>query len=83
MYRRQRNSAAEEHEIAIIDLTLGAQALRVRGSTLVSPTPIAWSPDSRWLAISNGSGLRVWSAARNEAVEVGVRLWPTYALTAR
>lgn len=83
LYRRQRNSAAEEREVAIIDLTLGAQALRVRGSALVSPTPIAWSPDSRWLAISTGSGLRVWSAARNEAVEVGVRLWPTYALTAR
>lgn len=81
--RRERNSAAERRVVAVIDLTLGIQALRVRGSTLVSPTPVAWSPDSRWLAISTGSGLRLWSADTNEIIDLGVRLWPTYALTAR
>jgi hypothetical protein len=83
LIRRERNFAADDHDIAIIDLTLGAQAQRVEGSPLVSPTPVAWSDDSRWLAISSGSGIRLWSARTNQVAALDVRLWPTYALTAR
>lgn len=83
LFRRQEASASEQRDVAIIDLTIGAQAQRVRGSALVSPTPVAWSPDSRWLAISTGSGLRLWSAASNEVADLDVRVWPTYAITAR
>lgn len=83
LLRREQHFAAERREIAIIDLTIGAQARRVAGSPLVSPAPVAWSGDSRWLAISSGSGLRLWSARTNQVAELDVDLWPTYALTAR
>ncbi len=84
VYRVHRTGRVAEARVSIIDVTLGAEARRVRGSPLTAPdTPVAWSPDSRWLAISTGSRVRLWSAASNEVTELDVGLWPTYALAAR
>lgn len=83
--RRVRRSGGNDRTfVSIIDIGLGAEVRRVEGSPLTTPdTPVAWSPDSRWLAISTGTGLRLWNAAGNGLAELDVRLWPTYALAAR
>lgn len=70
--------------VVVFDMTLGAEALRIDGSALTQPTtPLAWSPDSRWLVISTGTGLRAWSTEDFSVTDLPVRLSPTYALAVR
>lgn len=80
---RERGQLGEQHDVLVIDLRLGAVAQRVDGSQLTSPTPLAWSPDSSWLAVSSGSRLRAWRVEDNQAVDLPVQLSPTYALVVR
>jgi hypothetical protein len=84
VYRELDNERFERSNVAVIDVTLGTEVDRVPGSTLTAPTtPFAWSPDSRWLAVSTGTRMRLWSAERGAATELALRLPPTYAVALR
>lgn len=70
--------------VVVFDVTIGAEALRIDGSALTQPaTPLAWSPDSRWLVASTGTALRAWSTETFAVTDLDVRLSPTYAISAR
>lgn len=84
VYRELNRERSERSSVAIIDTSVGAEVDRLEGSALTAPvTPLAWSPDSRWLAVSTGTGMSVWSTERRGAVELAVRLPPTYAIAMR
>jgi hypothetical protein len=74
----------EQSSVVVIDVALGTEVDRLPGSPLTAPgTPFAWSPDSEWLAVSTGTGMRMWSAASGRARKLDLQLPPTYAITAR
>ncbi|HEX6257733.1 MAG TPA: WD40 repeat domain-containing protein [Euzebyales bacterium] len=57
--------------VLVVDTSTGVEVRRLAGA-YGPPTPIAWSPDGRWLAFATRSGLRLWDAERDE-----VRSLPT------
>ena len=68
----------------MIDVSLGTEVGRMGGSPLTSPrTPLGWSPDGAWLAVSTGTGLQMWSTEQRRAIDLDVRFSPTYALAVR
>lgn len=84
LYRQRPNGGADTPMVAIIDVALGTEVGRVGGSFLTLPqTPLAWSRDSAWLAVSTGTGLRMWSTERRRAIDLDVGVSPTYALAMR
>lgn len=84
IHRTRRTGLTDSSRVSIIEVATGDEVLRVRGSPLTEPqTPFAWSPDGRWLALSTGSGVRMWDAERGEVTDLDVRVPPTYALAVR
>ena len=84
VYRELDNEQLDRSHVAVIDVTLGTEVDRVPGSTLTTPTtPFAWSPDSRWLAVSTGTRVILWSTEREAATELALRLPPTFAVALR
>jgi hypothetical protein len=84
VYRELGNARIERSSVAIIDVMLGTEVDRVPGSPLTAPTtPFGWSPDSRWLAVSTGTRVQLWSAERGAATELALRVPPTYAVALR
>lgn len=84
VYRELDNQRLDRSHVAVIDVTLGTEVDRVPGSTLTTPTtPFGWSPDSRWLAVSTGIRVLLWSTDRRAATELPLRVSPTYAVALR
>lgn len=84
VYRELDNERLDRSHVAVIDVTLGTEVDRVPGSTLTSPTtPFGWSPDSRWLAVSTGTRVILWSTDRGAGTELPLRVSPTYAVALR
>jgi hypothetical protein len=76
---------ADTASITLLDLHTGArQPLRVSVSALSFDNVAVWSPDSRWLFVSNaGRGLAVVDAATGQVRNLGVALPPIEQLAVR
>jgi hypothetical protein len=84
LYRQLPSGGFDQPMVAVIDVQLGTEAGRMGGSPLTSPrTPLGWSPDSKWLAVSTGTGLQMWGTEPRRAIDLDVRFSPTYALAVR
>jgi hypothetical protein len=84
LYRQLPSGGFDQPMVAVIDVALGTEAGRMGGSPLTSPrTPLGWSPDSAWLAVSTGTGLQLWNTEQRRATDLDVRFSPTYALAVR
>lgn len=84
VHRELPNLQAERSSVAVIDVALGTEIDRIPGSALTAPvTPFAWSPDSRWLGVSSGTRLHLWSVERGRAAELDLRVPPTFAVALR
>ncbi|CAN5908235.1 hypothetical protein BH23ACT10_BH23ACT10_28710 [soil metagenome] len=80
----RRGGGLAKSRVVVYDLVLGIEAFNSRGSSLTQPdTPLAWSPNSRWLIVSTGIGLVAWELESLDVTELNVRLSPTYAIAAR
>lgn len=55
-------------EVSVIDAASGRLRRRIATGQPWSSAPVAWSPDSRWLAVGTGRTITLWSAARDELV---------------
>lgn len=71
--------------ITLLDLQTGARRpLRIPVSALSFESVAVWSPDSRWLFVSDaGRGLAVVNAATGKVRDLGVRLPPIEQLAVR
>lgn len=84
LHRGSRNRPVADSSISIIDVTTGVEVLRLPGSPLRPlSSPMAWSPDGRWLAMSIGGRVRLWDAEGGDVTQLAVLLSPIYALTVR
>lgn len=70
--------------VSVIDTTTGTEAYRAKGSARTPfNTPLAWSPDSRWLIFVSESDLRAWRAGQRQATTIDVGLPGIRALAVR
>jgi hypothetical protein len=51
-------------QIMVVETATGVEVRRLAGA-YGPATPLAWSPDGRWLALASRSGLRLWDAERD------------------
>jgi hypothetical protein len=74
----------EDVTVSVIDTTTGTEAYRAQGSTRTPfNTPLAWSPDSRWLIFVSESELRAWPAGQRQATTIDMDLGGIRALAVR
>lgn len=74
----------EDVTVSVIDTTTGTEAYRAKGSARTPfNTPLAWSPDSRWLIFVSESDLRAWRAGQRQATTIDVDLPGIRALAVR
>lgn len=74
----------EDVTVSVIDTTTGTEAYRTEGSSRTPfNTPLAWSPDSRWLIFVSGSDLRAWRAGQSRATTIDADLRGIRALAVR
>lgn len=64
------DASFEQVDIVVIDARTGVERARIAGTRDVFFTPLAWSRDSRWLAIGDWRTIRMWSVDRDETVEL-------------
>lgn len=70
--------------VSVIDTTTGIEAHRAQGSARTPfNTPLAWSPDSRWLFFVSDSDLVAWRAGEARTTTIDVDLRGIEALTVR
>lgn len=70
--------------VSVIDTATGIEAFRAKGSARTPfNTPLAWSPDSRWLIFVSDSNLRAWRAGQQQATTIDVDLRGIEALAVR
>lgn len=67
-YRTEGRGRLQQVVVTVVDTTTGAEVFRADGAA-VRPygTPLAWSPDSRWLVFVSGRRLQAWPAGGDEA----------------
>ena len=74
----------EDVTVSVIDTTTGTEAYRAKGSARMPfNTPLAWSPDSRWLIFVSESDLRAWRAGQQQATTIDADLRGIRALAVR
>lgn len=84
LHRGSRNRPIDDSSISIISVATGVEVLRLPGSPLRPlNSPMAWSPDGRWLALSTGSRVQLWDTEGGDVTELAVPLSPIYALAVR
>lgn len=70
--------------ILVLDTTTGVQARRLPGQPgAASRTPLAWSPDSRWLVAATGDDLVAWQVGHEELRRLPVPNWRIRGLMMR
>ena len=76
LYRIDSGRALDRTAISIINTATGVEVARARGiSTRVfDNSPMAWSPDSRWLVVSSGDALRAWSVQQERFIALDVHV---------
>lgn len=81
LVRERPFGGMDQPMVAVIDVAFGTEIGRMRGSPLTLPrTPVGWSRDGAWLAVSTGSRLQLWSTEQRRAHDLDVSLSPTYAI---
>jgi hypothetical protein len=83
-YRTEGRGRLQRVLVTVIDTTTGAEAFRAEGAA-ARPygTPLAWSPDSRWLVFVSGRRLHAWPAGGDDARSIGDDVGPVEALAVR
>lgn len=84
LYRDRGSDGVERARISIVDTVTGTEVRRLTGSS-VNPfnSPLAWSPDSRWLLLGSASGLSAWDTRTRTVTELDIDLLPPRALAVR
>ena len=79
-----RSGRPEGVAVTVIDTSTGAEVFRADGSSVTSfATPLAWTPDSRWLLFVSGNTIRAWPAGEPRARRLDVGLRAVRALAVR
>lgn len=76
-------SGAPRTEIAIVDTRTGLEQQRIVAAQQDLQVPLAWSPDSRWLAVAAFRRTHLWSAQRHEDHIVDLDVRPARGLLLR
>lgn len=84
LYRSRNSRGLEDVAVSVIDTTTGAEAFHAEGSTITPfETPLAWSPDGRWLVFVSGGDVRAWDATSGETTTLRADLRSVRALAVR
>ena len=83
-YRAEGRGRLQRVVVTVIDTTTGGEAFRAEGATpRPYGTPLAWSPDSRWLVFVSGRRLHAWPAGGDDTRSIGGDFGPVEALAVR
>lgn len=84
LHRFDEQGDERSSSISIIDTAAGVEVGRAQASDPDQfATPLAWSPDSRWLAIAQDGRVRMWDATTAALTELDAGPLPTEALALR
>jgi hypothetical protein len=84
LYRTDEQGRLEQIVLSVLDTATGAEVFRTDG-TPARPrgTPLAWSPDSRWLVFASGGNIRGWQVDGDRAVSIATDVGTVDALAVR
>lgn len=85
VFRVNPRGGLESPAVAIIDTATGTEVGRAPGPSVntVRASAVAWSPDSRWLFVGGGIGIRAWSVQRRAVFDLRIGPGIVRALVAR
>jgi hypothetical protein len=84
LYRSRGRRGVEGVTVSVIDTRTGTASEQLTGSSLTPfDTPLAWSPDSRWLVFVSGADVRLWDATTGREITLDVDLRGVRALAVR
>jgi hypothetical protein len=81
LYRSRGRRGVEGVTVSVINTRTGTEREELEGSSLTPfDTPLAWSPDSRWLVFVSGADVRLWDATTGRAATLDTELRGVRAL---
>jgi hypothetical protein len=84
LYRSRGRRGVEGVTVSVIGTQTGTERVQLEGSSLTPfDTPLAWSPDGRWLVYVSGADVRLWDATTGRETALDVDLRGVRALAVR